>query len=488
MPIRRRRWNGYWRAHGESSLSCVRGVGVIHRKAPGTMDVAGFALPSVLLLVTILSFVAVSVIALQYFMRQMVFWDVARIKAEYAAESGIARTLNGVRSPSQLLSLPVSNHFSFADGSESQAEVRSWGLLLRLTSEGRFHNVSTRRSAILAGRPPSPFSKALLFANAAHQLVLTGRSSIEGNVVVGLPGVTIGTLRNLGTPAGIPIEGTIDKQQSPTLPAFQSELPARVIRMFLNLLSESASKDQGNGRTLRVGGNDGTIARGAIADSVDTVFVDGDLFFQDSIRRTDKPLYIAANGRVVLRSGCTLHGLIVVMSSSSMKIEKNADVDQGILFSRTSIELLEGADISAQLMAPTLRMDSSSRARYPSIAFSERFQESDTAQRQIILQDGAYFEGTVMLIDSTVVEPSKSLIVIQPAATVTGSIYSTTRIVLDGAVVGTVIATDFYFYDSPTAYLGWLRSGRIDRRKLSPAFLVPPVFSDELHLDILDWL
>jgi hypothetical protein len=51
-----------------------------------------------------------------------------------------------------------------------------------------------------------------------------------------------------------------------------------------------------------------------------------------------------------------------------------------------------------------------------------------------------------------------------------------------------VMTNDFYFYEQPTQYYGWLRSGRIDRSALPAGFLVPPGFSEKVHLEVLDWL
>jgi Tfp pilus assembly protein PilX len=58
----------------------------------------GFALPSVLFLVTILSLLAASIITLHYFLRQTSLIEVAKVKAEYAAESGIANAISQLKS------------------------------------------------------------------------------------------------------------------------------------------------------------------------------------------------------------------------------------------------------------------------------------------------------------------------------------------------------------------------------------------------------
>src|SRR5690242_6671704 len=79
----------------------------------------GFALPSILFLVTILSLVAASVIGLQYFMKNIALIDVVKVKAEYAAESGLAKALNDLRNP-QVIEGVVSKMYRLEDGGESR--------------------------------------------------------------------------------------------------------------------------------------------------------------------------------------------------------------------------------------------------------------------------------------------------------------------------------------------------------------------------------
>ena len=159
----------------------------------------GFALPSVLFLVTILSMLAVSIIALHYFLRQTSLIEVAKVKAEYAAESGIAKTISQLKSGSNLTQTSMSElikNYQFEDGSEASTEVKPWGAYLVVKSEGRFRKVKAIQTAFLAEHPIEQFENALYFANSTHQLVFTGNSSIKGDVIVGQSGVTIGNLKN----------------------------------------------------------------------------------------------------------------------------------------------------------------------------------------------------------------------------------------------------------------------------------------------------
>jgi hypothetical protein len=59
---------------------------------------------------------------------------------------------------------------------------------------------------------------------------------------------------------------------------------------------------------------------------------------------------------------------------------------------------------------------------------------------------------------------------------------------LDGRVIGTVMTKDFFFYQAPTKYSGWLRTGSINRKILPQGFLMPVGFSSNPQLDVLEWL
>ena len=77
----------------------------------------GYALPSTLLLITILSFVAAAVISLVFAQHQQALREVAQVRAEYAAQSGVARILSRCTTNEDLTSLmsPTGQgqHFAF---------------------------------------------------------------------------------------------------------------------------------------------------------------------------------------------------------------------------------------------------------------------------------------------------------------------------------------------------------------------------------------
>lgn len=452
----------------------------------------GFALPSVLFLVTILSLLAASVIMLHYFLRQTSLIEVAKVKAEYAAESVIAKTISQLKSGSNLTPMLLSGlnkNYQFEDGSEANTEVKPWGAYLVVKSEGRFRKVKATQTALLAEHAIEQFENALYFANSTHQLVFTGNSSIKGDVLVGQSGVTIGNLKNYTSPLKIPVEGKISKTSKPEVPVFNAPSLFEELQMYMNLLSKTKDEINQNPNTIYLSSKSSTtINQGMINDSVKYVFISCAAIIQDSIMRREMPLYIIVHGEVVIKNPSRLSGLVAIISSEKITVEKDVTVNQSILCSRQQVEIQPDAVISCQIISPSILVHNRVIMKYPSIIFSTHFNALDTTKQYITISDDARVEGFVGMKSTIGVGKDDQLITLQPKSKVVGAVYTDSRISLDGTVIGTVITKDFYFYESPTTYYGWLRSAVIDRTKLPSGYLIPPGLSENLKLYVLDWL
>lgn len=133
----------------------------------------GFALPSVLFLVTILSLVILSIVTIKYLHRQSALLAVAQVKADYAALNGINQAIveiNITESP------PLGNELTrqYDYGSQGSASIRigRWGLFYYIVSQGQLRRTVSERVALLASQPTRQFENALVFANNQHQLIL----------------------------------------------------------------------------------------------------------------------------------------------------------------------------------------------------------------------------------------------------------------------------------------------------------------------------
>jgi len=85
----------------------------------------GYALPSDLLLVTILSLTGASILTVKYLHQQTLLMDVARVKSDYAAPSGISRMAADWNRLQRLPSLgkDIKQEIVFADQSMAACRI-----------------------------------------------------------------------------------------------------------------------------------------------------------------------------------------------------------------------------------------------------------------------------------------------------------------------------------------------------------------------------
>lgn len=443
----------------------------------------GYALPSVLFLIVILTTVAFSVLSLLYFQWVTASTDIQRVQADYAAQNGIATFLSDAN-PQMVPGQTVS--YDFKEFGRADLCIKRWGALWLIESQGSVGKKKAQRIALVGTKPDKEFGDALIFANPTHQLVLSGTSHIKGNVIIGLPGVSTGRLKDLIAPTAIPIEGTVKKELQPRLPYFRSSELFEEISGYDKLLREmNAASEHGLNFSSSVPLH---VMGGMIPDDADYIFITGDVVFETSLVRRELPLHLVVHGKVALTEKSRLEGFIKLLATDGIVVAAGTHTDVAILYSKKSIELRESATISGQLVAPYIELKSRAVAKYPSVlvSISTERPESSSDKRQIVLHDGVIVKGTLLsLLDK---ESDGSSVIIHPGAKVTGIIYSNGSITLDGLVEGAVMTKDFYFFEAPTKYLGWLRGGTIDRATLPPEYLLPAGFGEQPILEVLDWL
>lgn len=450
----------------------------------------GFALPSILSLILILSLIALGLLTNVYLQKGTALRLLTRVRAEYAAHNGIIHALANINNLGELtqLSQPSFAHFSFEDGSEANIELKPWGAFLLATSRGRVRNSESVRTAIVAQQPGTSFDKTLIFANANHQLVLAGTSSIRGQIITGPDGVGIGHLRNTLTKSVLPRNADVRREARPILPPFDSTFILRQVNTFEVLLGTTPQSSVG--RSLVVTNNSTAVTelRGEnVADSIDHVFIQGNAVLGGLFSRTSSPLCIVVNGMVMFEKQAQLRGIITIVAERAITIPDSIRMELLILYSRSQIDVKKSAAISAQLIAPSITVDTNAVVDYPSTLIALPSHQTQNTGYGIHVRAGGKIEGTILAFGNAAAA-LKARLTIEPGATVVGAVYSRQAINLDGIVYGTVMTEDFYFYEEPTSYFGWLRTARIDHSSQHRGYLTPIGFSKNIQLDILEWL
>lgn len=446
----------------------------------------GFALPSVLFLIVILSLLASSVITLEYFGYRLGRQSIDRVQADYAAQNGITSVL-AAETQEVNNTLSSANNISFDDGSSAVISVMPWGVFSLIQSKGMVHSATATLLGLLGNAPSHQFDYALVLNNKTHQLIFSGSSSVKGNVLVGPYGAVTGSLPGVTTPRKIPVEGMV-KSTSSEFNVFDGSLLKEQIALMNVVLRKTKKEAANDSHAMIIETNNGSpVSLQGIPDSIESVIVFGSAVIHTEITRREFPLNVIVHGSLVLQQGAIVQGLISLLSTTNVSIPPGVEIQDAILCSLTAINLEPGADVIGQLIAPKIIMQGTSRAEYPSVLVSIHVDDTSRVQQQVVLENGSLVEGTVMMLEATYNESSTDLINVAQGARVTGLIYSEGKVTFDGSMTGCLIAKDFYFYQAPTTYLGWLRAGTIDRSQLPKSFLMPAGFSSERG-GVLDWL
>jgi cytoskeletal protein CcmA (bactofilin family) len=432
-------------------------------------DDSGFALPSVLMLVMLLTLVSLSVLLLQHIRHLEALAGVARVKSDFAAQSAIAlaSTERAFSEHGRLL--------TFQDSSSALVRTIPWGILKLALAEGRSGRITSRRTALLGAQPPAPYKNAICYDSPSRQLILTGSTEITGSVFTGPMGAAVGSLPGERQPRHLPVAGTVTRMPGTLLPPVDRQMLSATFEPFVSFLTRgSAASTSPGSHSNPVGGVRGDSVW--IPDSAESVDLSGNTVFARKLIRHDRPLTVRVQGSLAITGSAVVEGAIAFFVRGGVRIERGARIENVVVMSGDSIVVENGVTMRGQLIAPLIRVDENCTFTYPSVLCSSPL--SGAKGQHMELAAGVRCEGMVILFSGTgTASPGQpgtgNLLVLHQGATVLGAIYSEGPVTLDGTVIGSVMASDFFFYQAPTSYLGWLRSAHIDRSGLPDGFAVP---------------
>jgi len=425
------------------------------------------------MLVTILTLVAFSTIELVSLERKSALLDIARIKAELAAENGVtcaaARIECGLP-PDTVL------EFAYSDSTRAVVKVLPWGCLYRVESRGFSGRYQAIKIATLGARPGPAFRNALSLGNTSHQLILTGKASIIGDLALGPPGVTTGQLYGYTTPAVVPVRGKVTSLPPQSFPRASAGRIREIGGYYLTRLETSVAR---SGSQIAQGMQ---ISR--MPDSVRAFSVPPGTTIADTIERRTELLEICCGGTLRIGSTARLKGSITLVARDSIIVVGGAGVSGGLLVALKGLRIEAASLQGTQLLSPRIFLQTGSYAKYPSMAISIPIDPALPAGQNVTVSPNAVFEGFLGMISPK----GDDVIDLQAGSRVKGSVFSNTRLTLDGDLLGSAVAADLYFYAAPTTYLGWKRDGLIDRNQVPRGFLIPPLCPEYDHLAVLEWL
>ncbi len=431
------------------------------RKASGE---EGFALPSVLMLMLILTLLAMSVLLMQHLRRMQAVMDVARVRADLASQSGITRALS---EPSSGRGIRT---YEFADSSVAVVRTRPWGLLTLAESEGRAGRAHASRTALLGALPPECYRYALTFANPSRQLILTGSASIAGDLALGSMGATVGTLPGERQPRSLPVTGSVHRGAASFLPQFEARAMGAAFASFDIFLGGQLPASESGRSAVHTGDLN------LVADSVETACLQGIVRIGQKLIRRNHPLEVYVQGDLDIVRGAAIEGLVAFYVTGSTRVSCGSRCENVVIMCGGSATIDSGVVMRGQVIAPSITVGPDAKLMYPSVLCSRDVAGIRSA-RKIELSRRSRTEGMVILLRSRGGNASMDIVTVDREATVFGAIHADGTVTLDGKVEGTALFEDLFFYQAPTSYHGWMRSGRIDRSALPDGFAVPPALS-----------
>jgi hypothetical protein len=445
---------------------------------------AGFALAYVLMVVTILGLVAYSVIMLQHVRRMIAVKEIARSKARNAGQSIIAEYASHRREdPDMTQEFTTLTPHMYSDGAEASLRVYPWGLYELAVARGWAGRAVEVQTAVLASVPDSLFKRALCFGNLEHDLILTGRTKITGDVSLRRGSASVGTLPDVKPPRFLPVTGSIKRE-----PAAPYPLPVKAIlrESVLALEDLLQGSEEATSGFLKI---TGSMSPGdSWPDTAVWQGVSGSLALNKELRAKNHPIYIAVDGEILIERGARLSGPIALLAAGRIMVSEGASLHDALMYSRKGIEYHNHSECSCQLLAPRILIGEGALLEYPSAVAALPGRAPLGREPQVKLASGSHVEGFVGIFSSVGGSGEDPPLLLEPGASVSGAVYSDRSMTLDGDVIGSVFTRDFQFTQPPTKYTGWIRSGTIDRSRLPEGFLVPVLLGALKGKGVLQWL
>jgi hypothetical protein len=318
---------------------------------------------------------------------------------------------------------------------------------------------------------------------------MTGSTQIVGDVAVGPMGATVGTLPGERQPAHLPVAGSVLRKSCFLLPAVDTQVLESSFAPFKSFLN-GGHLPASCSTLAQLQAEESSGALATIPDSIESIYLSGDVPFNAKIIRRERPLVVYIQGSLAIGSGAHVEGVVTFYVARGARIERGVTIDNAVVMCGDSITVELGVSMRGQLIAPRIRVDENCVFSYPSILCSYNF--SAIKGQRIELASGDRLEGMVILFRGAGMGQAGShtpqdLVVLSHDATIVGALYAEGTATLDGTVIGSVIVEDLFFYQAPTSYFGWLRSARINRQMLPEGFVVPQALGTGIG-EVLLWM
>jgi hypothetical protein len=448
----------------------------------------GSALVLVLVILTALTILCTLILKGATLHTKAIILSERSLQAFYLAEGAIYKTLwmlsgHEGKGPDWR---PVEETLSVFDDHTALVTVSDWGGFLRVTAEVTLGTQCERLRVLVGVAPPHDYDRAIITGGVGYPLVVTGNNRIVGDVLVGMKGVETGTIQGQGFVGSEPVQGRVERAQSPKIPPVDPSQFIRSIQTFQRRLSVPSAEEMLYQDVIL----DSTFIR---AHPVRSLHVGGNVIIQaggsDPLLPDDFSL--SCSGNLTLQGFGNLGNRLQFVCNGQLQVLDAPDLHTGLFYAEKGILLSHSGKVDGQFLSPgDIRVEGQTRLSYPSLLFCGGRLTDEAFRGQIVLAENAHVEGTVCLYPAVTIPeriPDESQIVIGSAAEVRGAIYSSRQTVFEGTLHGCIATEEFSLYVAPTTYVNWLKDATIDRTRLPADYVMPVGFNAQSQFRILEW-
>ncbi|MEZ5359633.1 MAG: hypothetical protein R3F48_12510 [Candidatus Zixiibacteriota bacterium] len=369
--------------------------------------------------------------------------------------------------------------YDFNDHDKCIIETRPFGAYLLLQSTGYSGSQKSTVHAFLGSLQKGCTDRAITVFNNQYPLVVTGTTRIYGDLLTGSIQLTTGQIDGKGVIYKDYLHGRQIIANDVQSPYKRLSAIDNYIEYVYKILKNKAYAVS---TSLQLTGSDTTLF------NENVLVVQGNLDLKDiEIRRSEHPLTIIVSGWVEISGTTTIKGEVEIISEKFIRITDNAAIIDGLIMAEDSIVLNGDAYISAQVISKQeITVADNAECTFPALILVSGDSYESRSDYGIRISSHMPLEANIMYVSSdTMQQRDNELIIIDSSTTLSGCIYSSDFMSLQGQISGSIMTSNFKFTIPPTTYINWLKDVTIDRLTWDYTPVLPLVESESSFYDII---
>lgn len=374
-------------------------------------------------------------------------------RAGVLAESGVHLAIAemaadpSIRNRHQAIALDSASQVSYS--------IQPWGAFLRIKSTGTGHRITRTLTAIVGTQPPGIFDHVLVPIGSPHPLVVSGHTSIHGDVYVGRSGITKGEINGQGFRGNVLVDGSIDFLDPAILPRFSDEILIEFLDSLEALRRETTAID----RSITDLDDFGLIGSRVGGESTIRTRADIELNLPDSTT-VKSPQFLFADRTVRITGDTRLRHLVVC--SNVVVVSRQSRLEDCIIVA-DQVHLTDASVFSGQIIVrDTLRIELQASISNPSLILLQGRNQGEQHAGAVSITSNGLLRASVIYgrhqspDGNEFEEHAGCRLEISDRSCLSGLIWWEGLVEIKGALSGAAAVSLFSHDVQPTTYINWL--------------------------------